>query len=79
LPAAQFDRKPMLRALDESLKRLQDRFQFVTVPELLQYGRPVRESWYRQGPEELQPVLERQLIDEGSRLNVQGSRSEAEL
>jgi peptidoglycan-N-acetylglucosamine deacetylase len=73
LPAAQFDRKPMLRALDESLKRLQDRFQFVTVPELLQYGGPVRESWYRQGPEELQPVLERQLIKQSSRFKV-GSR-----
>jgi peptidoglycan/xylan/chitin deacetylase (PgdA/CDA1 family) len=79
LPAAQFDRKPMLRALDESLERLQNRFQFVTVPELLQYGQPVRKSWYQQGPEELQPVLERQLIEQRSRLNVQGSRSEAEL
>jgi peptidoglycan/xylan/chitin deacetylase (PgdA/CDA1 family) len=69
LPAVQFDRKPMLRALDESLKRLQNRFQFVTVPELLQYGRPVRESWYRQGPEELQPVLERQLVEQSSRFN----------
>jgi peptidoglycan-N-acetylglucosamine deacetylase len=79
LPAVQFDREPMLRALDESLKRLQNRFQFVTVPELLQYGRPVRESWYQQGPEELQPVLERHFIEQSSRLNVQGSKSEAEL
>jgi peptidoglycan-N-acetylglucosamine deacetylase len=79
LAAAQFDRKPMLRALDETLERLQNRFQFVTVPELLQHGSPVRESWYRQGPEELQPVLVRQLIEQSSRLNVQGSRSEAEL
>jgi peptidoglycan/xylan/chitin deacetylase (PgdA/CDA1 family) len=64
LPAVQFDREPMLRALDECLKRLQNRFQFVTVPELLQYGRPVRESWYQRGPEEVQPVLERHLIEQ---------------
>jgi peptidoglycan/xylan/chitin deacetylase (PgdA/CDA1 family) len=79
LPAAEFDRKPMLRALDETLDRLQNRFQFVTVPELLQCGPPIRESWYQQGPEELQPVLERQLIEQSSRFKVQGSRSEAEL
>jgi peptidoglycan-N-acetylglucosamine deacetylase len=74
LPAAQFDREPMLRALDESLRRLQNRFQFVTVPELLQCGRPVRESWYRQGPEELQPVLRRQLVEHSSKFN--GNRRE---
>jgi peptidoglycan/xylan/chitin deacetylase (PgdA/CDA1 family) len=71
LPAAQFDRKPMLRALDEFLERLQKRFQFVTVPELLQHGRPVRESWYREAPEELHPALERQLLEQSSKFNVQ--------
>jgi peptidoglycan-N-acetylglucosamine deacetylase len=63
LPAAHLDRKPMLDALGQFLNRLQNRFQFVTVAELLQHGRPVRENWYRRGPEELQAALRRHLIE----------------
>jgi peptidoglycan-N-acetylglucosamine deacetylase len=63
LPAAQLDRKPMLRALDQFLGRVPNRFQFVTVAELLRHGPPLRENWYRQGPEELQPALRRHLVE----------------
>jgi peptidoglycan/xylan/chitin deacetylase (PgdA/CDA1 family) len=62
LPAAQHDRKPMLAALDHALEQLQERFSFVTVPELLRMGRPVREHWYRSGLADMQPALERHLM-----------------
>lgn len=72
LPAAQHDRKPMLAALDSALEQLQERFSFVTVPELLRMGRPVREHWYRRGLAEMRPALERHLMaqrrPEGERL-----------
>jgi hypothetical protein len=42
----QYDREPMLGAVKMVLERLSDRFRFVTVPDLLQYGRPVRVKWY---------------------------------
>lgn len=43
------DREPMMEALDMLLERVSDRFQFITVPELLQHGRPQRENWYLRG------------------------------
>jgi len=43
------DRTPMLEAVDTALERLTGQFRFVTVPELLQAGRPHRQLWY-QGP-----------------------------
>jgi peptidoglycan/xylan/chitin deacetylase (PgdA/CDA1 family) len=36
-----YDRRAMLRALGLFLDRVRDRFRFVTVPELLTYGRPL--------------------------------------
>jgi hypothetical protein len=62
LPGAEHDRKPMLRALDWALDRLQERFSFVTVPELLRQGRPVRENWYSRGLAEMQAPLEQELM-----------------
>lgn len=46
-PAAA-DRGPMIAAVDHFLGRVGDRFRFVTVPELLRRGRPVRQHWLRQ-------------------------------
>ena len=40
-----YDRGAMLAALDLTLKRLDGRFRFVTVPQLLQRGRPRRTVW----------------------------------
>jgi hypothetical protein len=64
LPAAQHDRKPMLVALEHALEQLQERFSFVTVPELLRTGRPIREEWYRRGLADMQPALERHLTEQ---------------
>jgi peptidoglycan/xylan/chitin deacetylase (PgdA/CDA1 family) len=64
LPAAQHDRKPMLAALEHALEQLQERFSFVTVPELLRTGRPIREEWYRRGLADMQPALERHLTEQ---------------
>lgn len=41
-----FDRGEMLQAVTLLLEQLSDSFRFVTVPELLQFGRPVRSNWY---------------------------------
>ncbi|SLM50219.1 Similar to oligosaccharide deacetylase [Nitrospira japonica] len=41
------DRKFMLKALDEALKRLSGRYHFVTVPELLRRGSPYRTFWFK--------------------------------
>lgn len=38
-----------IRTLTLVLERMQDRFRFVTVPELLRLGRPQRELWYQPG------------------------------
>jgi peptidoglycan/xylan/chitin deacetylase (PgdA/CDA1 family) len=46
-PAAA-DRGPMIAAVDCFLGRVGDRFRFVTVPELLRRGRPVRQRWFRE-------------------------------
>ena len=39
------NREPTLQAVDMLLEQLGDRFRFVTVPELLQHGRPRRVNW----------------------------------
>jgi len=57
LPAAQHDRGPMLRALEIALEELQERFRFVTVPELLRSGRAVRENHFEGGLPEMEPAL----------------------
>lgn len=41
------DRQAMLRALDIVLERLTGRYRFVTVPQLLSYGRPRRSFWFK--------------------------------
>ncbi len=41
------DRRPMLGAVETLLTQLADRYQFVTVPELLRSGRAQRSNWYR--------------------------------
>ena len=40
------NREPMIEAVNMLLKRLNGRFRFITVPELLQLGRPQRRNWY---------------------------------
>lgn len=67
LPGAEHDRRPMLRALDRALDLLQERFSFVTVPELLRQGRPLRENGFSRGPAEMQPLLEQQLREQRRR------------
>ena len=42
---ALIDREPMLFALNEVLRKLKGKIQFVTIPELLSRGRPQREKW----------------------------------
>ncbi|NOU11853.1 MAG: polysaccharide deacetylase family protein [Nitrospira sp.] len=42
------DREPMLHAVDMLLLELSGRFSFITIPELLQQGRPQRQYWRKQ-------------------------------
>ncbi len=46
------DRGPMLGAVDMILERLGGWFGFVTVPELLNLGRPERQNWYVTGDQD---------------------------
>jgi peptidoglycan/xylan/chitin deacetylase (PgdA/CDA1 family) len=55
-----FDREPLLEAVQILLHRLSDRYQFVTVPELLRQGRPQREIWYKEADLELLNKLSRE-------------------
>ena len=41
------DRGPMIAAVDMVLEQLNDRFRFVTVPDLLRHGSPQRRNWCR--------------------------------
>lgn len=41
------DRTPTIEAVDVLLSKLSSTHRFVTVSELLEYGRPRRENWYR--------------------------------
>lgn len=43
----QHNRESLLRTVDMLLDRLADRFQFITVPELLKRGKPNRQVWIR--------------------------------
>jgi peptidoglycan/xylan/chitin deacetylase (PgdA/CDA1 family) len=70
LPSARHDRKPMLDALRMALEALKGRIDFVTVPELLRCGPPVRELWRRQGAADLQPALHRDLERERQHASV---------
>lgn len=42
------DRQPTLKAVDTILSRLNSRFNFITVTELLKQGRPRLQNWYYQ-------------------------------
>jgi len=42
----QYDRRPLLTALEAFFDRRQHQYRFVTVPELLARGRPVVREWY---------------------------------
>jgi peptidoglycan-N-acetylglucosamine deacetylase len=64
LPAAEPDRRPMLRALGCALDRLHDQFRFVTVPELLSQGRALRQNWYQRGLADMQPALQRCVVEQ---------------
>jgi len=45
-------REPMLAALDTVLGELAGSYRFVTVPELLEYGRARRKNWYKRGDDD---------------------------
>ena len=64
LPLAEHDRGAMLLALDGALEQLQEKFRFVTVPELLRDGRPVREHRYQRGLPDMQPALQRCVMEQ---------------
>jgi len=40
------DRLPTLEAVNIVLAQLNNGYRFLTVPELLQYGRPIKQNWY---------------------------------
>jgi hypothetical protein len=60
----------MLDALRLTLNALNGRFNFITVPELLRCGAPVRELWRSEGAVELQPALVRNYELERQRASV---------
>jgi peptidoglycan/xylan/chitin deacetylase (PgdA/CDA1 family) len=64
LPQGQLDRRPMLAALDRALAELRRRYDFVTIPELLLHGTPVRANWYNPCPPELEPALRRHINEQ---------------
>lgn len=76
LTGSQPDRQPMLQALDHALERLQHRFRFITVPELLRLGAPRRENWYRLAREDMQDALQRYLMEQRRQPHASGSGSE---
>lgn len=41
-----YDRREMLRAVEMILENLKGRYRFITVPELLRHGRPIRRYWH---------------------------------
>ena len=45
LSEAALDRRPTLETVNKLLSRLSETYQFLTVPELMRRGRPVRERW----------------------------------
>jgi peptidoglycan/xylan/chitin deacetylase (PgdA/CDA1 family) len=74
LDRSYFNREPMLKALEIFLNRVGHRFRFLTIPELLRYGRPHKELWYKEPNVEL---LNNLLVREGAgRRYVQVEKSE---
>jgi peptidoglycan/xylan/chitin deacetylase (PgdA/CDA1 family) len=55
-------REPTLSAVEMLLERVSDRFRFVTIPELLRYGRPQRQTWLSKANPE---VLNRLQMEQG--------------
>jgi peptidoglycan/xylan/chitin deacetylase (PgdA/CDA1 family) len=53
LDKAYFDREPMLKAIEIFLDRVDHRFRFITVPELLRHGQGHKELWYKKSNVEL--------------------------
>ncbi len=41
-----FDRSETIRAVDMLLQRLDNRFRFLTLPELMRHAQPQRTNWY---------------------------------
>lgn len=64
LPHGQLDRRPMLAALDRALAELRRHYNFVTIPELLLQGSPVRANWYNPCPPELETALRRHIEEQ---------------
>jgi len=46
LAKPQYDRSAMLEALDITLRRVGNQMRFITVQELLQFGRPALQEWF---------------------------------
>jgi hypothetical protein len=57
-----FDRRPSIEALKLLFERFSDKYRFVTVPELGQYGHIKREKWLRDSD----PAWLNKLIEEGN-------------
>jgi peptidoglycan/xylan/chitin deacetylase (PgdA/CDA1 family) len=54
---ALYDRGPMIQAVEMALRKLSGRMRFVTVPELLEQGKPILSLSYEPPPRELLPRL----------------------
>ena len=57
----QYDRKPMIEGLRRALERIGKRFQFLTIPELLLHGTPIRRNWYAKPDEKMLASLKKYL------------------
>jgi peptidoglycan/xylan/chitin deacetylase (PgdA/CDA1 family) len=66
-----FDREPTLAALQIVLPRLSGRFRLVTVPQLLNFGRPQRKIWLKKPDLELLNRLIRQEGPDSGTTNTQ--------
>jgi peptidoglycan/xylan/chitin deacetylase (PgdA/CDA1 family) len=62
LPNGHHDRSRMLSALDQALAQLEQRYDFVTIPEMLRQGAPVRINWYEKSPPEIEIALRRHVL-----------------
>ena len=45
-------RWPTIEAVNILLKRIGDQYRFVTIPKLLEHGRPIRQNWYKEADED---------------------------
>jgi peptidoglycan/xylan/chitin deacetylase (PgdA/CDA1 family) len=67
------DRQAMLQAVEIVLERLHNQFRFVSVPELLQYGRPHLSNWYKT------PNIDWQRLNEQQAGTAQEQRGKIEV